>query len=543
MKPNYILLLLALSLFSCSSGMKNYQKELHQNTDKFAEIDLPINIDKSNIDNFYLYKIDDVEFIEKFIDTAYTPQVEYSSVFKHSFTEEIDVLIWLKKTDTEKVLQLATYKLGNLISIINIAGKDITYNYSCEISEKFDINVIADNINKTLIYFYAIRQDGEIVVLEKLAENKLHDITSFFNSQTLPYITTGKILNINFQQLDDDEIEYFFGNSNATSAINTSNYTYYPFSYLDLKDDLCAYTFFVAPDDPHANDTKEQIFISKNNIIVAYFDLYYSDVGITTNSKVLKNNDKIFIQYDIYEYDFINYKDVLVNFSIAIYELSASATQLIAAKLYDAYNTSSFDYLYNISKIKGEVPVNSFEQYCKVFEEQELWKENYDYDNIKIKSISYFPLKDTMSGFIYYITDRVQNTFVFNKLSSNGKLLEYEIIEDCSSWNCENFNYSEMFFGNRKFLSINSTHAAGKFPINTYCTMQDFDLLCFTASGENYQNYKNTNFYKYIFSLISDEEHEQMKLTKDISAIVTDLQEVTPTNDILEMNLNKLMNY
>ncbi|MBN2662616.1 MAG: hypothetical protein JXR68_03105 [Bacteroidales bacterium] len=540
----YIILSVFITLFvSCNLSKENYQKELHDKTNKFADFDFPVKIDKSNIDNFYFYKIDDVDFIEKFIDTAYLAETVYSSVFKHAFNDEIDVLVWLKNNVDEKIMQLATYKNGILKSVINIAGYSLGANYSCEITVNFDISVVVEDVNAKNMFFYNIRQDGEVVISETIFEDKVVDISSFFKTEQLPYYSNDEILDYNFQELNVDEIEYFFGNSIVLSSLNTTNYNYHPFSYLEFNNGLRAYTFFVDGTNPHSNETKELIFISKDNVMLSYFDLFLSDVDKEVSAKVFENNNKIFFQYEKQDYEVFNYLTRAASFSVEIYELSASSSQLISAKMYDAYSVSSFDYLYNISKIKGDVPTNSFLQFCKVFDEPNVWGQKFVENEVSINSVAYFPLNDTTSGFIYYITDSMQNTIVFNKLTANRKVLDYQIIEDCVYGVCENFNFNDIYFGNKKYCYINSTHSAGKFPINVYCSLQNNELVYFRASAEDYLDYKTSNFYKYLFTLISDDEHEQMKITKDIDAILTDLKSVTPTNDILEMNISRLENY
>lgn len=544
MNKFHIFILVSVILFgSCNSSSKDYQNELHKKTDKFAQFDFPVKIDKSNIDNFYFYKINDVDFIEKFIDTAYVAGTIYSSVFKHAFNDEIDVLVWLKKDDNEKVMQLATYKNGILKSVINIAGYSKGVNYSCKINVNFNISVVAEDINTKNTFNYNIRQDGEIIINETFAEEKSTDISSFFITKQLPYYSNEKISDFDFQELNIDEIKSFFGYSTVLSSLNTTNYNYHPYSYLEFNNGLRAYTFIVEGTNPNNNETKEQIFISKDNVILSCFDLFLSDAEKEISTKVFESNNKIYFQYERQDYELFNYLTRAASFSVEIYKLSASSTQLISAKIEDAYNDSSFDYLYNISKINGEIPTNSFLQFCKVFDNPNMWGQKYVENKVSIKSIAYFPLNDTTSGFIYYITDSTENTIVFNKLTNNRKVVEYEVIEDCMNSICENFNFNEIYFGNKKFCYINSTNSAGKFPVNIYCSLQNDELVYFKSSAENYLDYKTTNFYKYIFTLISDDEHEQMKRTKNIDTILSDLKAVSPTNDILEMNINRLENY
>lgn len=544
-KTYYIILTILLLFNSCELGGKD-KKQLQNKTESFYELKLPASFD-ANFSKHIDYKnIEDEEFISKFLTNESQNSSKILKYFggeKYELNEDVDILLCGQKTKDGEFLQLITFKNGEKVDTYNIAGFYKNTEISCSISIEFKITVVeienmpnGAEIKKTREL--EIRNDGKIIVFnteEKITS--IENMRNLFVETDFPYYSNSNITTEQLQTLSRDELEYFINFSQSNDIFDFSN-MYMPYKFIEISPDLNAYTFLVITDNGFDTEKeKEMVFFELEGGFVKGFDLWSSDSETIIDATIIENNGEIFFQYDKTEYK--ERPDYLVPnyFTIDVYKLSEDCTKLELSRLKEAYNEDSFEYFYNKSKMNALFDLDFFKKFGKINEE-EIW-DSYD-ENATVKTVSFFNHEDGDAGFIYHIKDEMQNTFVYNKFSVEGELLEYSIIEDCISATCADFEVKRIFYDHKPVCNISSRHAAGGFIINIYVVQHGKHIKRLYASQEKYIDSDNENYSPYLYTLIDDEKLEIIKNSLNVDELVEFLKASNEQNEILKMNIETL---
>ena len=366
------------------------------------------------------------------------------------------------------------------------------------------------------------------------------DIISKFTEVYLPYNSKfgEEIDEDKYQIVTPEDILMFNNVTGTTNLDNESDYFYG--NYINFyNNDYVGFTLLYSPREYiEFGGLKEILFLFSGNDFVTSHDLYeHQGFYGASFAKIFVSKNTISIRHENYLY----YKE-----SGTFNEKSSEQTFFTLTKnnkfeeadVSKIYDNNSFEYFYSLSKQRMDIPIN-LHKYIKIFEE--LHTESFEQDKLSIKSVFHFNVNENENSFIFYITDSMQNTFVYNKFNNAGELLANMVVADCMSGTCADFKVTDINIFTSLWCEISSKHAAGKYMQYRYIHDGGGNITIFGTIEADYPQYKDDENKNYFYKLIDDNEIYAFAMNNNITKLLSKLESETNKNDALDYNIQRLV--
>ncbi len=508
----------------------------------FYELKLPATYSDNFLQQIDYKEIVEEKFIAEFLenkDVTNNFSAKYKGGEQYNLNEEIKILLWSVNFNNNKILQIGIFQNGELLDSYVLAGELLHNKISCEISKDFKIKIktveeIDNGIEKTTIKELQITENGAIKELNsEEITSSMNNISDIFTETKFPYSSTNLIEKEQLQELSPDELEYFM-NFSLEEDFFDPNYTYFPFKFIQISEDAKAYTFLAIPkNDLNEKFYKhERIFFENNGNIVSFYELWSQNTQTKTDAKILENNNKLFIQYEMTEFSQKNNILRESYFMIDVYKLKDDYTKRILSGLNEAYPQKSFSGFLNNSKIKSKLDIETYKIYGKLNQKMT--------PNAYMESVAYFKFEDQNHGFIYHIEDEKYNIYLYNKFSESGELFDYKILDQTLKNKQSDCSVEKLYYENKPIYNIVNRYSDENYVKNTYIIPQEETIRTFSASQKNYKKCDSLLYCSYFYTLIDDEKLNYINKNLNAGKIIDELKKTETMNEVIKYNIRRL---